>query len=133
MSIGRMGHGQYGYVLRATVNYSDTNVSTGIKIGTLPAGAHIIRSSAHVRTVFNAGTTNVLTLGTNSSSYDNLLNAGAITEGTAGYYSADPNADITYPTGDLDVYVKYTQTGTAASTGKADVVVLYAIDDSQYA
>ena len=132
MAIGRFGCEQQVYFLRKTVNFGDTGIATGVLMGTLPSGAHIINTSVHVRTVFNAATTNVLTVGTNSSAYDDCINAAAVAEGTLGYTVATPNADIVYPTGDLGVYVKYTQTGTAATTGKADIVVSYVPDLAQY-
>ena len=132
MAVGRLGHEQFVAFLRKTVNYNDTNIATGVKMGTLPIGAHIIQTSVHVRTVFNAATTNVLTAGTNSTAYDNLINAAAVNEAALGYTSTPPNADIVYPTGDLDVFAKFTQSGTAATTGQADIVVTYVFDDQIY-
>ena len=132
MAVGRQGSDQQTHFLRKTVNFGDTNIATGVKMGTLPLGAHILQTSVHIRTVFNAATTNVLTVGTNSTAYDNMINAAAVAEGTLGYTVAAPNADIVYPTGDLDVFAKFTQSGTAATTGQADIVVTYVPDDQQY-
>lgn len=132
MAIGRYGHEQQVYFLRKTVNFGDTGISSGVLMGTLPAGAHVINTSVHIRTVFNAATTNVLTVGTNSSSYNDLIASGTVDETALGYTVASPVSDVVYPTADLGVYVKYTQTGTAGTTGKADIVVSYVPDLSQY-
>lgn len=133
MAVGRIGSDRQtvGF-LRKTVNFNDTGIATGVLMGYLPAGAHIIYSSTHVRTAFNAGTTNVLTIGTVAGSNADIAGSSTITEGTPGYYGGVPVSDITYPAGDLPIYVQYTQTGTAATTGKADCVVLYCFDDSLY-
>ena len=133
MAVGRQGADRQtvGF-LRKTVNFNDTGIATGVLMGNMPVGAHVIQTSVHVRTVFNAATTNVLTVGTNSSAYDNLINAAAVTEGSLGFTVAAPNADIVYPTGDLGVYAKFTQSGTAATTGQADIVVTFVHDDGLY-
>jgi hypothetical protein len=133
MAVGRIGSDRQtvGF-LRKTVNYNDTGVATGVLMGYLPAGAHILYCSVHVRTAFNAGTTNVLTVGTAGGSNADIAGAATVTEGTPGYYGGVPVADIAYPTGDLAIYAQYTQTGTAATTGKADCVVAYVFDDALY-
>jgi hypothetical protein len=109
------------------VNFNDTNVGStnGILFATLPAGAVVLSAFAKVITAFNAATTNVLTVGTNGTA-DNLLGAAAITEGTPGdYVNSTPGLAI--PTADAPVYVKYTQTGTAATTGQAQIIVSYTV------
>lgn len=110
------------------VNFNDTNVGStnGIQFATLPAGAVVLSAFAKVITAFNAATTNVLTVGTNIGVADNLLNAAAITEGTPGDYVNNTPA-LAIPTADAPVYVKYTQTGTAATTGQALVNVNYVV------
>lgn len=133
MAIGRQGSDKQtvGF-LRRTVNYNDTGISSGVLMGTLPKGAHIIQTSVHIRTAFNAGTTNVLTVGTNSSSYNDLIGTATVDETSLGYTVSAPVVDVVYPTGDLGVYAKYAQTGTAATAGVADVVVTYVWDDNLY-
>lgn len=120
------------HYFRKTVNYNDVGISTGVKMGTLPIGAEVVDAIAKVKTAFNAATTNVLTCGTNSSSYDNILGASDITEGTPGVYRA-PVAGLIADgntVGD-DIYVKYTQSGTAATTGKAVIMVMYVPNNDQ--
>lgn len=132
MAIGRQSNSQVVHYLRKTVNYNDTSISSGVLMGTVPKGAHFVGSSVHVRTAFNAGTTNVLTVGTNSSSYNDIVASATVDETTLGTTLATTAANVAYPTGDLGVYIKYAQTGTAASAGVADVVVMYVPDDTQY-
>ena len=113
--IGDCGKSQWMHA--GTVKFNDTGVATGIKLCDLPMRTMIVRAVAVVTTAFNAGTTNVLTIGTNDD-VNNLLGADAITEGTAGTYSANTfvhNADK------KAVKAKFTQTGTDATAGAADI------------
>lgn len=99
------------------VKYNDTGVSDGIKLFKLPAGTIITKAVAVVGTAFNAATTNVLTVGFKTSKNEIMASAD-ITAGTAATYLK--STFVTVPA-DGDVYVKYTQTGTAATAGKATI------------
>jgi hypothetical protein len=115
-------------VIAATVNFSDTGVATGIQIGTLPQGAYITSgSSVEVVTAFNAGTTNVFTVGTVLATANNIFAAADVTEATPGVYAIvlANQGRAAAAAGDVPIYVKYTQTGTAATTGQAVVVICY--------
>ncbi len=126
MGTAREYHTQQVHYLRKTVNFNDANVGTAVLVGTLPAGAQIVDAVTNVLTVFNAGTTNVLTAGTNSSSYDNIIGSGDVAEGsTGGNRAAVATATAGSYASDTDVYAKYAQTGTAATTGKAVIVISY--------
>lgn len=130
-SAGRQFHLQAVHYCRFFVNYNDPNIATGVKKCTLPAGAIIIGTDAYVSVVFNAATTNVLTVGGNSANYDDVAAAADIAEGAVAL-----TKDIS-PTGsslgplaaDRDIYAKYTQSGTAATTGKAFIVIKYIPDN----
>jgi hypothetical protein len=125
--IARTLHTQLVHYFRTRVNYNDSGISGGVYVGTLPAGAMVIDAVTRVNTAFNAGTTNVLTAGTNSASYDNIIGAGDVTEGTpGGYRAAILTAGATAYAADTDIYVKYTQTGTAADAGQADIIITFA-------
>lgn len=124
--IARILHTQQTHYFRKRVNFNDTGVSTGVLVGTLPAGAMVVGAITRVNTAFNAGTTNVLTAGTNSTAYDNIIGAGDVTEGTVGGYAAAIlTAGATAYAADTDIYAKYTQTGTAATTGQADIAIFF--------
>lgn len=115
MDLGVCGVEQLLYA--GTVKYNDTGVATGVELITLPANIIVTKAVAVVGTAFNAATTNVLTVGTNSDIND-LLGADDVTEGTKGAYSANKFAKFTSAT---KVKAKYTQTGTAATAGEAEI------------
>lgn len=108
--------------IRRTVELGQSGLGDGIDIGTLEAGAIPLRAYAIIETVFNAGTTNVLVLGT-AADDDGLVtsaNAAAgvlgIKAGTGALMGVPLAVDTTYK-------AKFTETGTAATTGKATLVV----------
>lgn len=101
--------------------FSTTGISSGVKLATIRADAThpvLLEFFAEVTTAFDAGTTNVLTVGSDTTA-NQFLGASDITEGTAAFYPAS-NANKKYRiVADTDIYVKYTQTGTAATAGAA--------------
>ena len=92
-----------------TVNFDDTDIDKGVELCELPAGIIVTKAVAKVNTAFNAATTNVLTVGANDDVND-LLGSDDVTEGTAGAYDEAKK-----------VKAKYTQSGTAATAGSADI------------
>jgi hypothetical protein len=91
----------------------------------LPEDAQILCAIVKITAAYNAGTTNVLTIGQNSTSYNDIAAAGDIDEATTG-------ADIVWTGAALDLssapvlpYVKYAQTGTAATAGRSIITLLY--------
>lgn len=128
----RVLHTQQVHYFRKRVNFNDANVANGVLVGTLPTGAMVIDAVVKVITAFNAATTNVLTAGTNSASYDNIIGAADVTEGTpGGYRAAIATAGATSYAADTDIFAKYTQSGTAATTGQADIVITYVPNNDQ--
>lgn len=118
---------QVANTLKKTVNFNDAGVSTGIAFDqSIPAGAVIISVIVSIVAAFNAVTTNVLTVGTNSTTFNNIVNSADVDEtviaSTQVLRGLGPSiaaaADVT-PT------VKYTQTGTAATTGQAIITITY--------
>lgn len=129
-SAARTFHTQQVHYLRKAVAYNTAGIGTSVKIGTLPSGAKVVNAVVHVSTVFNAATTNVLTAGTNSTAFDNIVGAGDVTEGTLGGYSAAIlTAGALTLTSDTDVYARYTQSGTAATTGAATICIMFVVDN----
>ena len=104
-----------------TVEFDSTGVSTGIELAKLPNNAIITRAVAKVTTAFDAGTTNVLTVGTNDD-VDNILGSSDVTEGTAGAYSKQTFVEAAKG---AKIKAKYTQTGTAATAGAAEVYIFF--------
>jgi len=113
--------------LKKTVNFNDPNVASGVAFDeSLPAGAFIISVTIEIVTAFNAGTTNVLTIGTNATTYNNVVASGDVTLGTPSV--AQPTRGLGRAlanAGEPPVFAKYTQTGAAATTGQAVVVIEY--------
>lgn len=115
--------------LRKTVSHNDAGIATGIPIRNwLPDGAQILRTTVTIQQVFNAATTNVLTVGTNASDYNDIVAGGDVDETTLGATAVLTGAKLNALSGDKQVFIKYTQTGTAATTGRASVVIEYAPD-----
>lgn len=107
------------------ISFDTLGISSGVKVDTIEASAFApvqVEVSLQVITAFNAVTTNVLTAGTNSTATQ-WLGSGDVTEGTPGYYPASNAVAKFRLTADTDIYVKYTQTGTAATTGAAVLIV----------
>jgi hypothetical protein len=128
MAIAQQYHQNLVHYLRKEINYNDPGIASGVVIGRLPANAQITQALARVRTTFNAGTTNVLTVGTNATNYDNIFGTADIAEGSAGNNAA-PLANLQDVQTEADVFVKYTQTGTAASQGKAVIHIAYTVSN----
>lgn len=121
---------QQKHYFRKTFNWNDVGIGSGVYVGTLPAGAFITSTDILVVTAFNAASTNVISAGTNSTAYNNLIVTPTNTAGTQA--SQLPTGTAQGPlTADTDFFVQYTQTGTAASAGQAVIVVNYACNNDQ--
>lgn len=113
---------QPGY-LRKKIVFGDSG--TAVTVGVVPAGAIIIDAGVIVSTVFNAGTTNTLDIGT-SADADGL--ASAIALGTKGRIVADDLAtsdDLGPFTADTTITATPATSGTAATTGEGEVYVTF--------
>jgi hypothetical protein len=110
---------------RASVAYNTVNIGTAGKVplGTLPAGAIVTHAIVKVTAAFNAATTNVLTVGT-ADDDDAVLAAADIDESvvqtTVTFAAAGYSVDVATP-----LFVKYAQTGTAASAGAATIIIFF--------
>jgi hypothetical protein len=129
---------QQVHYLRFTFNYSDPALQA---FSALPANSYILSIDADVTTAFNAGTTNVFTIGTTTTATEIVGSSGSnavITAGTAGIYHVTAAAGLgvavtgntTYQTyqgqyPQVPLYVKFAQTGTAATAGSVTVVIAY--------
>ena len=111
--------------LKKTVNFNDAGIATGLPFDNyLPQNAFIENVLVEIVAVFNAVTTNVLTVGTVGATYNNIVAAADVNEAATGVYQATRafGRSLT-AAGDVLPYAQYTQTGTAATTGKATIVV----------
>ena len=132
--------------LRVTVNFNDPGIASGVWFATVPKNAYILAIDVSVTTAFNAATTNLLTLGaTKSSANEIVADCGTATAcvsnhtttigtgishlTTAAGLATAITGNTTYQTalnGDVPLYAKFAQTGTAATTGVATFVIIYA-------
>lgn len=113
--------------LKKTVNYNDAGIAAGLAMDNpLPQNAFIMRVLVEIVAVFNAITTNVMTVGTVGPTYNNIVNAGDINEAVLGVYDVTRALGRSLTAaGDVTVFVQYTQTGTAASAGQAIVLIAF--------
>lgn len=112
--------------LRRTINLGDPNTdSNGIAIGALEAGAIPLHCHVIVQTAFNAGTTNTLDVGTTADP-DGYATAAATLSGATGFKGNLTGALTGIPlAANTVVYAVFAQTGTAATTGKATVILTF--------
>lgn len=112
--------------LKRTINYNDADVLAASFSNSLPQGAFITGVFVEIVTPFNAGTTNVLTVGTNAAAYNNIVNAADVNEAVAGV------TDVTRgrgrgltAAGEAAVFASFAQTGVAATAGQAIILITY--------
>lgn len=130
--LGRQTQYQVVHTLRITVNFNDAGIATGNPKQWLPAGAILTGTDVMIDTVFNAVTTNVLTVGTNGpSTYDNIVAAADASEAAVALtQNIKPTGTaLGKLTAAAQVFAKFTQSGTAATTGKAYVIIKYSVDN----
>ena len=116
---------QVANTLKKIVNFNDAGIAAGVAFDNpLPQNAFIMRVLVEIVAVFNAAATNVLTVGTVGATYNNIVAAADVNEGATGVY------DVTRALGraltaaaDVNVFAQYTQTGAAATTGQAIIVI----------
>jgi len=115
---------QLKHYLRKLVNFNDTGIAAGVIMGTIPSGSLITNVEISVTTAFNAATTNNLLLGSSGADNTYVQTADAAA-GTLGAKNVTRAFALGPVATDIDVYVSYTQTGTAATAGVAYIVVNY--------
>ncbi len=105
-----------------TFTFSETGA---LAIGTIPAGAVILRamSGVLVHVAFNAGSTNVLDIGTTA---DDDLYGTDLALGSVANVVLDENVDYRVSS-DINVIATPALSGTAASAGAATVFISFII------
>lgn len=113
--------------LKKTVNWNDQGIASGVAFdNSLPDGAFITGVWVEIVTPFNAVTTNVLTVGTNAATYNNLVAAVDVNEAVAGVTEVTRGLGQSIALAAAVVPVAmYTQTGGAASAGQAVILITY--------
>lgn len=130
----RETHSQAINWLFKTVNFNDPNIAAGVAFDfSLPVGAFITGVFVEVATAFNAASTNTFTVGTNSTSFNDLFAVGDGPGNGGTSFSVGTTQALRGIGGSIAAtagkspFVKYVQTGTAATTGKAHVLIQYAV------
>lgn len=125
MSTARQYHQQMVHYLRKTIVFGDDDVE--VTVGTLPSGATIIKpiSGVSVNVAFDAGTGNVLDIGT-SADPDFYMTDGAL--GTIAFVPLDTAVTQTV-SANTTIVATPALTGTAATAGEAEVIICYTVDN----
>jgi hypothetical protein len=113
--------GEFGSLrlVAATIGFADSSAA----LDSLAVGDVVVKVWAEVLTVFNAGTTNVLTVDDGNTA-NKYLGASDVTEGTVGVYPSGGAGPFKAETTARTLTAKFAQTGTAATTGSARVYAL---------
>lgn len=120
--------------IRWRFTFADPGLAVGVQIGVLPQNAFLLSQFLEIVTAFNAGTTNPISVGTVAAAYNNIHAATDNVPGTPNIYAPvypGPTAVAAVgkygrsltQAGDTPVFLKYTPTGTAASTGVGEFVL----------
>lgn len=125
-TVARQYNWQLVHYMRKTISYSDNG--TAVEVGVLPAGALIIKpaSGVHVTTVFNAGSSNVLDIGVTAG--DDLFGTD-LSLGTATFVPLDEAVGTFLQSSATRITATVTLSGTAATTGSAEVIIAYIPDN----
>lgn len=120
-SLARYNTPQQIDYLRRRITVADAGKT--VMVGILPPNAVILKaiSGVTVSTVFNAGTANTLDIGTQTTG--NLYGSALSMTATNFVPVAQAVSYVTPNTGDTVIYATVTTTGTAATTGVADIVI----------
>ena len=128
----RQYHQTMVHYLRKTITYADDG--TEVTIGRIPAGSVILKpvSGVMVHTAFNAASTNVLDIGANGgdtgAADDPDRWATDLALGTTTFVPLD-EAVTNRVSQDTIITASVDLTGTAATTGEAEVIICYIPDN----
>lgn len=128
MGTARQFHTQQVHYLRKGFTYADNG--SVLTVGTIPAGALILKpaSGVHVVTVFNAGTTNVLDIGTTA---DDDLFGTDLALGTADFVPLDEAIGGYRVSAETTITATPALSGTAATTGDGEIVIAFIPDNDR--
>lgn len=128
-STARVYASQQIHYLRKSITFADDG--TTVTVGTIPAGSLVLKpiSGVAVTTVFNADTTNVLDVGPSTDSGTDLW-ATDLALGTLGFVPID-EAVTNLVSVDTIVQAAVDLTGTAATTGAAEIIIAYIPDNDK--
>jgi hypothetical protein len=123
----RLNQTQQTSYFRFTINFNDARIGSGVKFGRLPAATFITAIKCHVTAVFNAVSTNVVTVGSTPTGVD-VIAVADLNEASATFQNLTTAAGLglaATAAGEIDLYGRFSQTGTAATTGSTTCVIEY--------
>jgi hypothetical protein len=118
------------HYLRKTLTFADNGVE--VTVGWIPNGSLIIQpiSGVRVTTAFNAGSTNVLDIGGNTGNDDPDEFATDLALGSVAFVPLDEASGLYVATADTEITATVALSGTAATTGSAEVLFCYVPPES---
>jgi len=106
--------------------YNTTGIGSGVSTQLTFRASSVnpvqLEISLNVQTAFNAASNNVISAGTDTTA-NQWFATTSTTSLVAGYYPANNAVSKVRLTADATLYVKYTQQGTAATTGQGTLLV----------
>ena len=111
--------------LRAPVNFTTLGTTSIVQVGTLPAGAVVLRAYVVVNQVFNWGTNNLLKVGIVGSDASIISSASLLALGIISATAVLTAAATITPTVDTQIIATSLATGTQATTGSGFIVIEY--------
>jgi hypothetical protein len=121
-SQARVYHTQQIHYLRRDVTFSDNGVT--LTMGVLPAGAIVVAAGVIVSTAFNAGSTNVLDIGTSGDGDGFATDLALGTIGNIVWDELATSNDL-YSASEVTITCAVALSGTAATAGVGHVYVSY--------
>lgn len=120
----RQYHYQGVHFLRKTLSYTTEN--TQVEVGTLPAGAQILKpmSGVSITTIFNDSGTDTIDIGTSTTAD---LYATALAATALDFVPLD-EAVSNLVSSDTTIYARYNGQNNDASAGAAEVIIAYIPD-----
>jgi hypothetical protein len=124
-SQARVYHQAQTHYLDYSYTFATLPGTSSVVIGTVPAGAAITRILSAVNVAFNAGSSNVYTIGTTASG-TNILASG--TNGSVGaVINTVAVGSGQMPQVDTQLFLTGAPTGTAATAGAATLYIEYLV------
>lgn len=110
--------------LRKAIAYTD-GVAAVVTVGMVPTKAIVLRAGVVITTAFNAGSTNVLDIGTSADDDGFVVDAAMGTVGVIFGTTLATSNDVGPMTADTTITATLALTGTAPTTGAGVVWVEY--------
>ena len=121
MTLRSSAPGEYGSLRLVSALLNFNTAGGAVDLDSLAVGDVVVLAWAEILTGFNAGTTNVLTLGDGTTG-NKFIAAADVTEATPGSSAATGPFPAETAVGTLRA--SYAQTGTAATAGSARIYAL---------